>query len=192
LPYKAGSESVWRWLSVASLIPANASIKRVEWILHALAWYRTNRPDIRIEWVHVGDGDRLPLLQQLAQSEGVSAQITWAGSHSLEAIGDRMRKADLFLHPTTQETFGLVVREALATGLPVVTTEIPAHSGWWKPEFGVCTEPNEVGFLHGVQKLEKENPTVPEHAFHREKFAAESVGQALLAVYRGVVAPKSV
>jgi glycosyltransferase involved in cell wall biosynthesis len=183
-------KSVWRWLSVASLIPANAAIKRVEWIVYALAWYRNNRPDIRIEWVHVGDGARLPQLQQMAQSEGVAAQITWAGSLSLEAIGDRMRKADLFLHPTTQETFGLVVREALATGLPVVTTQIPAHNGWWKPEFGVCTESNEDAFLHGVQKMEKENPTVPEQAFHREEFAAESVGQALLAVYRGVVAPK--
>ena len=190
-PAERDGESVWRWLSVASLIPANAAIKRVEWILQALAWYRKNRPDLRIEWVHVGDGARLPLLHQMAQSEGVAAQITWAGSLPLEAIGDRMRNSDLFLHPTTQETFGLVVREALATGLPVVTTDIPAHSGWWKPEFGVCTEPNENAFLHGVQKREKENPTVPEHAFHREEFAAESVGQALLAVYRGVVAPRA-
>lgn len=191
LPADGACESVWRWLSVASLIPANASIKRVEWILLALAWYRNNRPDIRIEWVHVGDGARLPQLQQMAQNEGVAAQITWAGSLSLEAIGHQMRKADLFLHPTTQETFGLVVREALATGLRVVTTEIPAHSGWWKPEFGVRTEPNELAFLHGVQKMENQNPTVPKHAFHREEFATGSVGQALLAVYREVVASKT-
>jgi glycosyltransferase involved in cell wall biosynthesis len=190
-PAERDGEFVWRWLSVASLIPANAAIKRVEWILQALAWYRKNRPDLRIEWVHVGDGARLPLLHQMAQSEGVAAQITWAGSLPLEAIGDRMRKADLFLHPTTQETFGLVVREALATGLPVVTTDIPAHSGWWKPDYGVCTRVTDEAFLQGIQTMENRRDAVPEEAFGREAFTAEAVGKDLLEIYRSLLAPKA-
>jgi glycosyltransferase involved in cell wall biosynthesis len=181
----------WQWLSVASLIPANAAIKRVEWILQALAWYRKNRPDLRIEWVHVGDGARLPHLQQMAQSEGVAEQITWAGSLSLEAIGHQMRKADLFLHPTTQETFGLVVREALATGLPVVTTQIPAHSGWWKPDYGVCTRVTEEAFLQGIQAMENQVHAVPEDAFDREAFTAEAVGKDLLGIYRSILLSKT-
>ena len=101
-----------------------------------------------------------------------------------------MRNADLFLHPTTQETFGLVVREALATGLPVVTTQIPAHGGWWKPEFGVCTEPNEDSFLQGIQTMENRRNAVPEDAFGREAFTAEAVGKDLLEIYRSLLAPK--
>ncbi len=191
LPADGACESVWRWLSVASLIPANASIKRVEWILLALAWYRNNRPDIRIEWVHVGDGARLSHLQQMAQNEGVAEQITWAGSLSLEAIGHQMRKADLFLHPTTQETFGLVVREALATGLPVLTTDIPAHQGWWKPEFGICTRLNNEAFLNGIQAMENHRTGFSESAFDREPFTIEAVGTDLLGIYRSLLAPKA-
>ena len=98
-----------------------------------------------------------------------------------------MRTSDLFLHPTTQETFGLVVREALATGLPVVSTKIPANVSWWKSEFGVLTALNSESFLAGIQSFEDNRTHVRAEVFDRNSFTPEAVGNELLSVYREIV-----
>jgi glycosyltransferase involved in cell wall biosynthesis len=179
--------TVWRWLSVASLIPSNAAIKRVEWILDALAWYRSHRPEVAVFWTHVGDGARRPALERMARERGLESCIRWAGPQTPEAIGDLMRTSDLFLHPTTQETFGLVVREALATGLLVVSTKIPANLSWWKPEFGVLTGLNSESFLAGIQSFEDNRTLVRAEVFDRNSFTQEAVGNELRSVYREIV-----
>lgn len=183
----ANDPAVWHWLSVASLIPSNAAIKRVEWILDALAYYRSHRPEVAIFWTHVGDGARRPALERMARERGLESCIRWAGPQTPEAIGDLMRTSDLFLHPTTQETFGLVVREALATGLPVVSTKIPANLSWWKPEFGVLTALNSESFLAGIQSFEDNRTHVLAEFFDRNSFTPEAVGNELLSVYREIV-----
>lgn len=181
------SQNVWHWVSVASLIPANAHIKRVEWIIDALAWYKKNKPDRTVYWTHVGAGDRLAELQAYARERGVFECIEWAGARSPEEIGQLLRGADLFLHPTTQETFGLVVREALATGLPAVTTRIPAHESFWSDSFGLLTELNSDSFLKGIQGFENERPTVPEDDFRREIYSSDAVGRRLADAYSRVM-----
>ena len=183
----ANDPAVWHWLSVASLIPSNAAIKRVEWILDALAWYRSHRPEVAIFWTHVGDGARRPALERMARERGLESCIRWAGPQTPEAIGDLMRTSDLFLHPTTQETFGLVVREALATGLLVVSTKIPANLSWWKPEFGVLTGLNSESFLAGIQSFEDNRTHVRAEVFDRYSFTPEAVGNELRSVYREIV-----
>jgi glycosyltransferase involved in cell wall biosynthesis len=57
-----------------------------------------------------------------------------------EAKDDIYRQAQLFILPSYTENFGLVVAEALAHGLPVVTTQgtpwsglIQKRCGWWVP-----------------------------------------------------------
>lgn len=183
----ANDPAVWRWLSVASLIPSNAAVKRVEWILDALAWYRSHRPEVAIFWTHVGDGARRPALEKMARQRGLESCIHWAGARAPQAIGNLMRTSDLFLHPTTQETFGLVVREALATGLPVVSTKIPANLSWWKSEFGVLTALNSESFLAGIQTFEGNRMHVRAEVFDRNNFTPEAVGKQLLSVYREIV-----
>ena len=179
--------TVWHWLSVASLIPGNAAIKRVEWILDALAWYRSNRPDVGVFWTHVGDGARRPALEKMTRERGLESCVRWTGALSPQEIGNLMRTSDLFLHPTTQETFGLVVREALATGLPVVSTKIPANRSWWKSEFGVLTALDSESFLVGIQSFEDHRTHVRAEAFDRNSFTPDAVGDELLSVYRKIV-----
>lgn len=75
-----------------------------------------------------------------AAGRGVSEHITYVGSLYGDERSGAFAAADLFVLPTHTENFGVVVAEALAAELPVLTThgapweELISHEcGWWVP-----------------------------------------------------------
>lgn len=71
---------------------------------------------------------------------GLSANVSLSGPVDDVAKWDLYRAADLFVLPSYSENFGSVVAEALATGLPVITTRATPwawlaerRAGWWVP-----------------------------------------------------------
>ncbi|QGN32214.1 glycosyltransferase [Microlunatus sp. Gsoil 973] len=53
-------------------------------------------------------------------------RVRFTGSLSGAALAQAYREADVFVFPSTTETLGLVLLEALASGLPVVAFDSPA------------------------------------------------------------------
>lgn len=64
----------------------------------------------------------VPGLKALAIELGLEERIHWPGMLSGSAKWDAYRGADAFVLPSHQENFGVVIAEALACGLPVLTT----------------------------------------------------------------------
>lgn len=69
---------------------------------------------------------------------GLSQSIQFIGPVENERKWDTYREADLFVHPSLSENFGIVIAEALASGLPVIATtgspwiDLTRHDcGWW-------------------------------------------------------------
>lgn len=65
-------------------------------------------------------------------------RVAWAGEVRGEEKTRLYRSADIFVLPTRAENFGLVIAEALAHGLPVITTRrapwdglVDHRCGWW-------------------------------------------------------------
>lgn len=69
--------------------------------------------------VVVGDGPALPLLKQLYP------RAVFTGALTGEALANAYRAADAFVFPSLTDTFGLVMIEALACGLPVAGFPVP-------------------------------------------------------------------
>jgi glycosyltransferase involved in cell wall biosynthesis len=69
-----------------------------------------------------GDGPMKPRLRQLCTELGVTRQVEFLGTREAEPLRDRMRAADAFVLASDSETFGVVIIEAQAAGLPVVST----------------------------------------------------------------------
>lgn len=69
----------------------------------------------QVRWLLVGDGPAMPDLRQKAPENA-----TFTGYLSGEALAAAYAAADLFVFPSSTETFGNVVLEAFASGLPVV------------------------------------------------------------------------
>jgi len=119
-------------LAVTKLSPREAP-----WdLLRACA--RTAAADL---WtVIAGDGPARPELEAFARQQGL--QVRFAGYVPYPELPALYAAADLFLHPVREERWGVSVAEALACGLPVVTSSrvgaardlvIPGRNGFTYP-----------------------------------------------------------
>jgi len=75
----------------------------------------------------VGRGDHQPQVEAAAARLGVSDHVIFGGFQPDTAA--MMSAFDLYVASSVQETFGLAVLEAMASGLPVVYTVCPALDG---------------------------------------------------------------
>lgn len=69
-----------------------------------------------------GDGPLRDSLESLVVSLGIEKQVVFLGQIPREAVRDEMRQADCFVLPSNFETFGVVLIEAMASGLPLIAT----------------------------------------------------------------------
>jgi UDP-glucose:(heptosyl)LPS alpha-1,3-glucosyltransferase len=70
--------------------------------------------------VVVGNSSSIPGFERQAAVLGVAARVRFTGM--LPDPGSMYRAAEMLVHPTLEDTFGMVVLEAMAYGLPVVVS----------------------------------------------------------------------
>lgn len=71
----------------------------------------------------VGDGELGAEHRRAAATLGVAAAVTWAGFLNQTEMARAYAAADCLVLPSASETWGLVVNEAMATGLPCVVSD---------------------------------------------------------------------
>ena len=89
------------------------------------AFARVAHRDPRLRLVMAGP-DQIgwqPTLVAQAQALGVAEKVTWTGMLTGDLKWGAYRAADAFVLPSHQENFGVVVAEALACGVPVLTSD---------------------------------------------------------------------
>jgi colanic acid/amylovoran biosynthesis glycosyltransferase len=72
----------------------------------------------------VGDGPKRVELEELALELGVADRVRFVGAVGQDAIGDLYRSADVFCLPSLAEGLPVVLMEAMAFEVPVVSTRI--------------------------------------------------------------------
>lgn len=95
--------------------------------------------------VHIGgDGKFLSTFKDLANELNVTGKCVFYGEIKPERIQDFYSKLDFYVLPSRDETFGVVVVEAMACGLPVIASK--------------CGGPEEIITKESGVLVEKENP----------------------------------
>lgn len=94
---------------------------------------KTKYPDVRL--LLAGNGDEEASLRSLVTNMGLDDAVQFLGMRT--DLSDLFAVSDVFLFPSGQEGFGLVVLEALAAGLSVVTTRLPSLQKLWSREVGI-------------------------------------------------------
>lgn len=79
--------------------------------------------DAHVDLIVVGRSERVAEFEQLAVSLGVRSRVHFKGS--LEEMALAYQAADALVHPTLEDSYGMVVLEAMAHGLPVIVSDAP-------------------------------------------------------------------
>lgn len=92
----------------------------------------------------VGDGPELPSLRRALEGTGT----VFTGFLGGEELSRAFASADAFVFPSTTETLGLVILEAMASGVPVVAAASPATLGQITDGVdGLVYDPRDEGAL---------------------------------------------
>ena len=91
-------------------------------------------------------------LKDLVGKLEIEDQVFFLGRLSRKEVRERMWKANAFILPSYVETFGVVVIEAMSTGLPVIATRSGGPEEIVTNEVGWLTEPGEIEELGGAMR----------------------------------------
>ena len=103
-----------------------AAVKGVPILLESMAQLKQTNPNARLTLV--GDGPERPMLEKMAADLGVSDVVNFVGYKSQAEVRTYLQQSDVFVLPTFAEGLPIVFMEALAAGVPVVSTQIAGHS----------------------------------------------------------------
>jgi glycosyltransferase involved in cell wall biosynthesis len=78
--------------------------------------------------VLVGDGPELPGLKRRVEQLGIASRVHFLGYVEERRKLQILRAADVYVSSSMHEGFGLVYLEAMAAGLPIVTTDNGGHT----------------------------------------------------------------
>ncbi len=98
--------------------------KGVSYLLRAMAKVRDSHP--RLHVYIVGDGPLRDRLRAEADALGIGARVSIEGSVPHSELLDYYQKAHIFVLPSLNEALGNVTHEAIASGLPIITTDTGA------------------------------------------------------------------
>lgn len=108
----------WRLITACRLEPN----KGVETVIESFPLILREFPQATLEII--GGGALLESLKTRAEKLGLAEKITFHGKVKHEKVGELLKRAHVFCYPTISEGFPKAVLEALAAGLPVITTKV--------------------------------------------------------------------
>lgn len=106
-----------------------------------------NLPTLLHALKQLGNTYHLLLVGSGSQPGQLSNVTYWPYQQSTSDLAKLLAASDVFVHPGDKETFGLVVLEALACGIPVVGVEGGAVQELIDPGVGVLARPHDPASL---------------------------------------------
>jgi glycosyltransferase involved in cell wall biosynthesis len=98
-------------------------LKGVDILISAIAQLRTKFPNIKLHLVGRGNTRGLALL---AKNEGIEKNVIFHSWTKQSLTPSYYKGADICVFPSRQEGFGIVILEAMASGIPIIASDIPS------------------------------------------------------------------
>jgi len=120
----------------------------------------------------IAGGQPDKIIRRISRATHMQDNVTFLGY--IPNVAALMRASDVFLHPTRWDTCSLVTTEAMASGLPVITSAMNGASELMSHECDgfVCSDPEDVGSIaaSGIRLMDPAfRQAMGRHARHRAK-----------------------
>jgi glycosyltransferase involved in cell wall biosynthesis len=153
------------------------------------AWARTRPAGWRLEIAGPDEDWHWDEVAKVVGQLGLADVVTYHGAVEGERKRQLWRRADLFVLPTFTESFGMAVAEALASGVPVITTRGAPwsdlethHCGWW---IDVGVEPLAAALRQATELTDVERRAMGERGRqYVRRFDWDEIAGQTLALYR--------
>lgn len=188
LPARSDTPTDYRkWVYVGTLVEH----KGVGMLLDAFTIYR-RRHDPDATLTLVGDGPMHGYIEAYAGRHGIESHLTLHGALPHRDVPRHLADADVLVHLSPFETFGIAPIEAIATGTPVVVRENGGSTTAWgdvAPQCGLLLEPDVTAgeVADAVAEL-RDRPEALDLRSARQvlsdRFSAEVIGGRLLEIYQ--------
>ena len=117
------------------------------------------RGDATVRLIIGGDGDFRGELEAIAESTGVQSQVSFLGAIPRDVVRNTMWAANCLVLPSHAENFGVVLIEALSTGLPVISTRCGGPEDIITDDVGVLLQPGDQrGLAEAMSRMRNRPP----------------------------------
>ena len=100
----------------------NRSKKGVKYLIETLNIIKNKNKNIRL--FIVGDGEEREYLEKLVKELTLEDYVRFIGKIPNERVLEYMVASDIFILPSLSEGFPVTFLEAMASGLPIITTNV--------------------------------------------------------------------
>lgn len=166
--------------------------KSIDKIIKALAVIK-KKGFSKMKLLIVGQGPAMDELSQLVKALRVEEDVIFTGVVSNEEISHYYKIAYLFTIASTSESFGIVIIEALASGIPVLAVRAPGAVDILTDGVdGLLTEDNVEKFANSLEKLIIEpglREKLSEGALRTsQRYSIDVISDRMLDLYREIIA----
>lgn len=122
------------------------------YLLAAFALLVEDFPELNL--LLIGDGVTRSSLNKQCLDLGISERVQFAGDLRGQEKLNLLSRAGLFVMPSIEEGFGLVLLEAMASGLPIVYFDLEVYRQFMRAECGIAVPiENEEALAKAIRKV---------------------------------------
>jgi glycosyltransferase involved in cell wall biosynthesis len=168
--------------------------KNIDFLLHVTARVRQAIPDVLL--IVAGEGPALPHLKQAVRQLNLETNVLFVGYLDRETtLLDCYSSANLFVFASKTETQGLVLLEAMALGVPVVSTAVMGTKDILAPQKGALVAQEDVGDFADKVKMVLTNNNLQEHLSNEARqyvhsWSARTMALKLSEFYQNVISER--